>query len=900
MFNRKQWIRGASMGILSAVCGAAIPAGGQTTQPAPSSGPSQAPEAPGLPDITAATRGMTTIPGLITMYQPSLADIKQDPTRLLGMIPRPLLNQDLLLAVSGSRGSQMGYQGDTYVVRFVQSGRRIVMVEPDYRYIQKPDSPVTTAVERTYTPGSLVSMPIVAANGPADSASAFLVDLSGIFFSGLGMGAEAPRKDVSEYTNVKGYPDNILVDCNLATTRRGGTGWDTQGISYSLRRLPDMKSYSPRLADERVGYFITTRMDWNSKMTDRELKVRYVNRWNIKKKDPSLELSPPDRPIVFILEKTVPLQWRKYVADGVLEWNKAFEKLGITGAIVVQQQTEDNEFAAMEAEDARYNFIRWIVTGRAFAMGPSRADPRTGQILDADIIIDDALLRTYQQDLERLPALPAALGVNQAKEMLANPGLRPEGVREDEVHEYIDGCSAHDGCSYAQGMSREIAMLQMIYAAQGATGRKLPDKLMGEVIKEIVTHEVGHCLGLRHNFKASAWLGIDEIKKRRDTTDDATVASVMDYMPLELFKGDAIDKLRHVINPTIGPYDYWAIEYGYKTFADDEAKALSALASLNAKTEYAYLTDEDTSGVASPDPLSNRYDLGPDALAWSKLRTEMADLMLKELPRSAVKENEPGYYLLRAYNLSLQEKYTSLQYVARNVGGMYFTRNRWSDPDAKPTLTLVDPKTQRSSLETLVETVFKDDYLLPSAELVNYLTPTRWPDWDLNSSMASSRVDYPVHDNVSRIQGQFLSLVMSPTVIQRVYDAELKTKTAEKFTAAELITKLRDGIWDLPEEGEKFTDEKPGISSIRRNLQRQHLRMMMAAATSAELSPDVKSMLRMAARELSEQIGRTLEKAKVADGSRLDFATRAHLTECKSAIDRALSATLILSNPSDL
>jgi hypothetical protein len=540
------------------------------------------------------------------------------------------------------------------------------------------------------------------------------------------------------------------------------------------------------------------------------------------------------------------------------------------------------------------------VTGRAFAMGPSRADPRTGQILDADIIIDDTMIRAYQQDMERLPALPAALGADQARLMLANPGLRPQGVTETDIHQYIDSCSHHDGCSYAQGMASEIAMLQMIYSAQGAPGRKLPDKLLGEVIKEVITHEVGHCLGLRHNFKASAWLSIDEVKKRRDTTDDATVASVMDYMPLELFKGDAVDKLRHVINPTIGPYDYWAIEYGYKAFTEDEGKALSALASLNAKPEYAYLTDEDTTGLGSPDPLSNRYDLGPDALAWSKLRIELADLMLKELPRSAVKENEPGYYLLRAYNQSLREKYTSLQYVARNIGGMYFTRNRWSDPDAKPTLTLVDPKIQRNSLDLLTDTVFKDDFLLPSVDLVNYLSPTRWPDWDLSSSMAASRVDYPVHDNVAKIQGQFLSMVMSPVVLQRVYDSELKTKVAEKFTAAELITKLRDEIWTLPEDGEKFSDDKPAISSVRRNLQRQHLRLLLASASSGnDLSPDLRSMVRMAARELSDRIGHTLDKAKVVEGSRLDFATKAHLTECKSVIDRTLSAPVINLNSSN-
>ena len=125
------------------------------------------------------------------------------------------------------------------------------------------------------------------------------------------------------------------------------------GISYSFRRLPQAGSFQPRIADERVGYFTTVRQDWAMKWSERENIVRYVNRWDVKKKDPTLEMSPPEKPIVFVVEKTVPLQWRRYVAEGIAEWNKAYEKLGIVGAIVVQQQTEDNEFANVDPVHVR-------------------------------------------------------------------------------------------------------------------------------------------------------------------------------------------------------------------------------------------------------------------------------------------------------------------------------------------------------------------------------------------------------------------------------------------------------------------------------------------------------------------------------------------------------------------
>src|SRR4029077_7112740 len=131
-------------------------------------------------------------------------------------------------------------------------------------------------------------------------------------------------------------------------------------------KLPQSSDYVPRIADERVGYFTTVRQDWGMKHSERENILRHLNRWNLKKKDPSLDLSPPEKPIVFIMEKTVPLQWRKYVAEGIMEWNKAYEKIGISNAIVAEQQSDDNEYGHVDPEDARYNFVRWVITGDAF------------------------------------------------------------------------------------------------------------------------------------------------------------------------------------------------------------------------------------------------------------------------------------------------------------------------------------------------------------------------------------------------------------------------------------------------------------------------------------------------------------------------------------------------------
>ncbi|MEP0841291.1 MAG: zinc-dependent metalloprotease, partial [Phycisphaerae bacterium] len=425
--------------------------------------------------------------------------------------------------------------------------------------------------------------------------------------------------------------------------------------------------------------------------------------------------------------------------------------------------------------------------------------------------------------------------------------------------------------------------------------KKLPDRLLGEVLREIVTHEVGHTLGLRHNFKASTWLSLEEMKRRRDHTDEPTASSVMDYNAVLYMPGDDPAELRHLVTPCIGPYDYWAIEYGYKAPGKDdgnEKAMLAKIASRCTQRELAYATDEDTMGLTSPDPDSNRYDVGDDPLAWARLRAELCDDLLKDIKKWAIKGDEPNQYLRTTFEIVMREKAYNLFYAARMVTGQHFNRNRAGDPDAKPVFQLLDPARQREVVKTLAATVFNDDYFKIDAGLLNDLGPSRWSDW---ASPMLLRVDYPIHQVVGTLQSYSLLALCTPQGLQRVYDAELKSTAEDKFTAAELILSVRKAIWgNLEAPGEKkYSDTEPMISSIRRNLQAQHLRLLLATADAtpgALTSPDLQNMVRFALRDLSQQIGALLAATKRGDGSRLDFATRAHLTECKSQIDRVLDA----------
>ena len=224
-------------------------------------------------------------------------------------------------------------------------------------------------------------------------------------------------QDRSTWAYVKNYKDNTELEIAATFASNGqsqmDTVPDTRGVTinihYSLSKLPET-GYQPRLADDRVGYFLSVVKDF-SKQGKTDQFVRYINRWDLRKAEPNVAVSPPVTPIVFWIEKTVPYKYRAPIREGILEWNKAFEKAGFVNAIEVRQQPDD---ATWEPEDINYNTFRWITSNAGFAMGPSRVNPITGQILDADIIFDADFIEHWLKRFDLTPppmATPAAAGV---------------------------------------------------------------------------------------------------------------------------------------------------------------------------------------------------------------------------------------------------------------------------------------------------------------------------------------------------------------------------------------------------------------------------------------------------------------------------------------------------------
>ncbi len=541
-----------------------------------------------FPPFDEVTKDMESKKGLFTLWSYPASAENKDKEKLLCQIPSSFLGEKFMLSTSFSGGGFFtGFPLEETVVQWQVQEKQLVLIQPETGFITDEKNTVSDVVRRTYPDRIRAAVPIVTKTSSGDPVIDLGVMLKGNFADIAWMSAmdDGPmsmmrggvNSQLSKWTKRKTFELNVEIGVELAMNRMSPPGsFDKKQVHFSFWKLPQ-SDYEPRVADDRVGYFLTTNRDWSKPTDARDIFNRYIDRWHLVKRDASLANCEPKQPIIYYIEKTVPVRFRRAVRDGILEWNKAYEKVGFVNAVEVRQQTDDNEWKDLDPEDMRYSFFRWIVTGAGFAMGPHRANPFTGQIYDADIIFDDSMVRYYENDVqEMLPT--AALVARKMSDpvveefMEKHPQWKPP-IAEWGTHRFGDGedstvmrkrirermrTKGLVGCDYAEGMKHQLALGQAVLAGQPP---EVVERFLYDMVKEVVMHEVGHTLGLRHNFKASSIYSLDEIKRRR-TTNEPTVGSVMDYNA-SLFFADKTTEGRF-ITPTVGPYDLWAIEYGYR------------------------------------------------------------------------------------------------------------------------------------------------------------------------------------------------------------------------------------------------------------------------------------------------------------------------------------------------
>ncbi|MBL1218814.1 MAG: DUF5117 domain-containing protein [Planctomycetes bacterium] len=832
--------------------------------------------------------------------------------QLLAELPPDFSGKRVFIATSIAGGSTFtGWQWMDMYVYWRRVGDNLVLMEPELQYQSRGEDQINSSVKRTYSDRVILSVPIITmgpGGGPVIDLDSLLVGQSGRFGMPLNPG-------LTTIESVKAFPQNIEI-----TFEGPGSDGRLTKLHYSLSSIPST-NYSPREADERIGYFLTVFKDFSKDSNDGKQFVRYINRWNLKKRDPSLALSPPERPIIFYVEHTVPVKYRRYVRDGILEWNKAFEKIGIDRAIEVRQQdAKTSDYMDIDPEDVRYNFFRWITSEMAFAMGPSRVNPETGEILDADIIFDDSMARFYALDYMSLIAdLPTEDPTPEEEAWLAShPNWDPRSFVEDSSHlrrydpsapnltdeersmlmsndDVLDHTSTSIGrvvqhnrhCNYAIGMAHQMNMARLHFAGSEMAAYSddelidgLPEKFMAQVIKEIVTHEVGHTLGLRHNFKASTWKDLDELN---EDVNEPQVGSVMDYNPLNIAPEG--EEQGDWVTPVIGPYDYWAIEYGY---TNDESK-LAEITKRVAEAGLDFATDEDAAG---PDPLVRRFDLGKDPMDYAQREVDLARKLRSELLARAVKDGEAWYPARSFFTQLLYQQAGAARIVARFVGGVHINRDRKGDPNARQPMVPVEADRQREALNWVIENSFFDESFGLDPEVLRYLATDKFNHWDNYGDSP----ELPIHDMVMSLQVGALWSVMNPTTLTRVYDNEMLTAADEDaLTLPEVLNTVSEAVWkEVLDDSvsRRYTNRQPMISSLRRNLQRQYLSQLIDLSQLYGTYGPPRPMQALSLEwmhTLNDRMGELLDGASA---ERLDDYTRSHLAECRTRLQQAIESSL--------
>lgn len=809
-------------------------------------------------------------------------------------IPAGVLEQDFLIATTISGGSRYtGWLWNDTLVYWRRYQKQLALMQRQLRFRGNASTPLGQSVARTYKDRVLTTLPIATLNGgnPVIRLDSFALGKIGTFF---GSAFSPGNSALAKYVQLKAFPQNVEIAVELP---------DRLGnfivLHYSIRALPN-SNYQPRVADERIGYFYSAHKNLTNGNAEQNYFVRYIHRWNLQKQDANLEKSPVVNPIIFYVEKTVPIQYRQYVREGILEWNKAFEKIGYLNAIEVRQQTDTNEFKDLDPADSRYNFFRWITSGQAFARGPSRADPRTGEILDADIVFDDAFatfrLSEFEQYLRETVAhslSPENPYLQKMQQEITLPEENTFHETDRQIQAWLASRSKEKSCSeecnMGEGMLYEMSMASMYFGGlnqeegegEGKPKEKAwPTEFIGKAIKQTVIHEVGHTLGLRHNFKASSWKTLAEMDAETDLSAPLA-GSIMDYNPLHLKEMGKGNVPGNYFMSTIGPYDYWAIEYGYTS--KGQPAELAKIAEQGAKPEHAFATDED---AGSPDPLTKRWDLGRDPIAYAKRRLVYADFFMQNILKRGIEKGQ-DYNKLRLYFGTILGEYSRASSMALTVlGGEISHRGRFGDPDGKDPVMLVDSATQREAVAFVCEAILSKNALKFDPDLLRKLAPSHWLHWGMANRKEHS---YDLYYRLSWIQNGVLASLLDPGMLQRVYNAELKTTEAQPLTVPELFESVRSAIWQELREIPIVlpTNKASLISGARRNVQQEYLDTLIQMILKGSAYPkSVQSLARMELASLKTDIDTFLARNLLSQ----DQYSQAHLSSASTRIEKVLDA----------
>ncbi len=742
--------------------------------------------------------------------------------------------------------------------RFQRAGDRIAVYRPHQTYVWRAQNELAEALRRSFPESPVLSLKVEARDPDRGlwlaNVTPFLnEDLFGMHHTLGGLVEGTLNKKRTRIQRLKSFETSAVVVAELEyTARKAPSHMDrTATVPVELVQRWEYRvdrGYRPRLADPRVGYFTSSLYDFD-RFYETDRRSEWVLRWDLRKRDPSAPLSPPVKPIVWTLDPSIPPEFRGAVRRGVLRWNKAFEAIGYREAIVVQDAPNDPDY---HHADGRYNVIRWTLSPEtAFAVALFRPDPWTGEILSASVTVDANMVASIFRSFD---------GVVEPLRETGLPG---------------QAACAHDGpgmgaCAYAEGLAESASMA---WTYLNALAPRKPDrqKFAEDYLSDVVCHEIGHCLGLRHNFIASTHLSLEQLADDRLVAEQGVAASVMDYTPvnmLAVLKGSGV-----FFNPSIGAYDLFAVRYGYTDLPghtpEEERPHLLRIASESGKPGHAYMSDEDVYNLFGnlwADPYVMRFDSSSDPVAYAIKTGEAYARLLEKLLADGEGALSPTMYASRVGEC-LNGIAGAGATATRFMGRTRRNRNFKGDVGEVPTIRPIPKETTLRLLDALFRTSMSAAPIRVSPEVKLSL-------------MTASHAPLSLEAGLIRMQ----AAVLNDLLMFGLYGtAENWSRAPEDgLTTKEYLDALTRHICADLEAGES-------IGPIRRALQRAYLEALIrwdpiGRVTNFGTLTDVADAIRSNLLEIREQYA-----ARLRDPGGLDAATVLHLRSCEALLDRGLS-----------
>lgn len=707
-------------------------------------------------------------------------------------------------------GHFRGYFRDNRVFSIRKHFNRLEFVSENTAFYFDEKHPLSRAANANVSNAILVSEEIKVDD---DEAGVYLID--GGFFLTEALHQVKPTKtpdakgprfslgslstDKTKIRRIKNYPENTdliveyVYDSSSPVVRGGEDVTDARSVSivmrHSLIEMPK-NDYVPRSDDSRIGYFSTRLTDLTS--TEVTPYRDMIRRWHLVKKNPKAKLSKPVKPITFWIENTTPKEIRKVVKKGALAWNRAFETAGFKDAIEVKVQPDDVEW---DAGDIRYNVLRWTSSPNPpfGGYGPSFVNPRTGEILGADVMLEYIYVSIR-------------LWYDKIFETAASPAMdNPTGLHDDPQL-----------CTLAKGLHEETLFGLQALKVMGATKLEMND-LLEEGLQRLILHEIGHTLALTHNMRGSYLHRPVNVHDKEITSKQSLTGSVMEYPSINFAPKGA--KQGHYYDTVPGPYDRWAIEYGYSSALENpkkEAERLEAILVRSSEPQLAYANDADDmrSSNRGIDPRAMIFDMSSDPISYGVERIKLLSHLTGQLLEKYSETGDTYHELRQAYLVLTGRQWTWGTVFSRHIGGVYVDRSVVGQPGATKPFIPVAYDDQKRAMAAIRDYILAPQAFSASPDLYSHLQAQR--------RGFSGPGEPSIHSRILNAHKSVLSHLLHKRVLARITDSGLY---GNEYDVYEMMSDLNGAVFDA--------DLNTSVNSIRQNLQQEYVSQLIGVFESA-------------------------------------------------------------------